>query len=488
MNKNILSDAIGGIDIDLIEWFVKKENALLNKKKTADKKSKLQVIGRVLPAAAIISVVLLFAFVILQVAQGGLPWFRHADVRFESFSGTSLLLNDDSFVSAQISETQSTAASLSYVINKVNKNIVNIDNTIDAQGSNGMYADPGDCYDVIPEIYKIYDIDQAIVMFDNNEYLSVTIKLDNPYEYYICDFYMNCTSPNAEILVDGEWQPIDGLTKIRWTGNTNRLATYTVRLPDAESGGNLTITDMRYLNKKEVSVDMSEKNVATIYKMETPVKTEFVVNTPNYYLFKVIKSDNCRSFNIKGASVYDAENNIYQITQNGKYTIDYTYSIPDTDIVGSVRIVSSYIELLTVSLKKDIGFHYSSYEPYSQVYNWAGCFGRMGTHWILTDIRFRGTGMTFHTADPYVSIESQLQKKAAELHETAYLSDCKLEISINGNEVANCEYLELANMYSIRRGTIFLSMEKEPQEPLSGPNTVVIRWKGHEIFNEQINW
>lgn len=196
-------------------------------------------------------------------------------------------------------------------------------------------------------------IAQTVVLFDEDQYASITIELDNPYEYYICDFYVTCSQSDAKIYVDDEWLPLDGSVKIRWTGSTNRKATYTVYLPTVSGDTTVSITDMRYLNETEIAVDLAEHNVASVYRMETPLKTEFVVNTTEGLHFKVIESANCLSYTVENA-VSTEEAGVYIIEADGTYKVKYTYSIPGTDRTGEGELISEEIEILKIFHKTGI--------------------------------------------------------------------------------------------------------------------------------------
>ena len=481
MNKKLLSDSIGSIDIKLIEWYLRKEEFLKGRSKKSSIPSYIKIIPIVAAAVCIITAL----SIVMPYVSGGILWW-HSDVRLESISGTNAQYVEKHDTPAQTFANLSASANAVYASYKIIKRSNNV------LLANDDYTDPDvqdnneavDDFDVVPADYSIDAIPQTVVYFGDNEYAEVTIKLDNPYEYYICDFYMNSSSQSAEILVDGEWQPLDGQTKIRWTGMTNRAATYIVRLTNGDESANISITEMRYLNKREIAVDLSRKNIATVYRINTPVKTEFVVNTPERYLFKVITGDSCVSYNVEGASVYDSGNNIYQLTNNGSYTINYTYNIPGTKLTGTGKIVSSEIELLTIHHffglldlpEAGKGLYSASFSSqYDAIFNAYNTLGEYETNCRILQINFRGTGMNFHAADYNDPMESNLLG--------SYICDSKLKVSINGGEFFPCIYFENEANAVSRYGRIYTFANNPPR---NSNVKVEVKWNGYTIYKDTL--
>lgn len=277
-------------------------------------------------------------------------------------------------------------------------------------------------------------IAQTVVLFDENKYASVTIALDNPNEYYICDFYMTCSQPDAMINVDNKWLPLDGSVKIRWTGSTNREATYTVYLPTVSGDTTVSITDMRYLNETEIAVDLAEHNVANVYRMEIPVKTEFVVNTTEGFYFRVITNENCLSYTVENAVPTD-EADVYRLESDGTYTVKYTFSIPGSDRTGEGAIISEEIEVLRIFHKTGI---YLADDQGIPLIAYTFGDGALNEHYgvtgQITNPEIVGTGITFHPADPKDPKEKDFP--------TWYFCDANLTISINGSEFAHALYIQ----------------------------------------------
>lgn len=230
-------------------------------------------------------------------------------------------------------------------------------------------ADPPSVWNDVAS-FEMPSIPQALVLFDENPYASVSIELDNPYDYYIADFYMICSEPGAQIFVDGRWIPLDGSTKIRWTGTTNRFTSYYVYLPQIRANADITITDMRYLNEKEVAVDLEKHNVANVYRIEQPVRTQFLVNREDGYYFRVIQSKDAFDVQVENAepdSTLDPQySDVYVLRQDGAaYTVKFSYTVPGTDVVGGGTITSPKIELLKIT-ETNNGNVQLSYSGYSE--------------------------------------------------------------------------------------------------------------------------
>lgn len=310
---------------------------------------------------------------------------------------------------------------------------------------------------------------QTVVIFDSDQYASITIKLDNPYEYYVCDFYMICSEPNAMIWVDDEWLPLDGSAKIRWTGATNRKTTYTVFLPDVSDGATITIQDMRYLNEKEIAVDLAEHDIAKIYRIESPVRTQFVVNTPEFFLFKVIQSENCVSVNVDNAT-YDPNEDAYKMTENAAYKVKFTYKIPGTELLGEGEIVSEEIKLLTVYIQPSVDGIPFFVEDSEDLWN-----TYYGTTCHIGGINFIGTGITFHIAD--------LNDEKEKNFPSRYFCDTMLTVSIGDSEFAETLYLETNTNGSDRFGWLYLKLGSLPTNLVQ---TFTVKWNGYIIYTG--NW
>lgn len=107
-------------------------------------------------------------------------------------------------------------------------------------------------------------VPQGLVLFEDCEYGELTIKLNNPKQFYIYDLRIKCEVEAARILVDNNWIKMDGETKIRWSGATNNSATYKIYVPKGvatERTGRINILDLRYGDDR-IRVDLNEKNVA----------------------------------------------------------------------------------------------------------------------------------------------------------------------------------------------------------------------------------
>ena len=272
---------------------------------------------------------------------------------------------------------------------------------------------------------------QTVVLFDDNKYAEITIKLENPYEYYICDFIMTYTDPNAQIYVDDEWIPLDGSVKIRWTGSTNRKAKYNVYLPTFSDESKIIIKEMKYLNEKEIMVDLNNHEVADVYSMEQPLKDEFVVNTTSGYIFSITKSSNCTIDSITGAE-YDKEKNVYKT--NDAYKIDYSFTLPNRDIVLKGNIEKKITPLyVTCGINRDLNDY--DVQIYDSTHaDWMGLSS--GFHGVrIHNFRISGTGFITFKGNanwPKYYYESQ-----------NYFTD--FSASIDDGPICKCLYLTQPN-------------------------------------------
>lgn len=306
-------------------------------------------------------------------------------------------------------------------------------------------------------------VEQTVVLFAENQYASITINLDNPYDYYICDFYMTCSQADAMIYVDDEWLPLDGSVKIRWTGSTNRKATYTVYLPTVDAGATISVKDMRYLNEKEIAIDLNAHDVANVYRMEAPVKTEFVVNTPEFFLFKVIQSENCSAVTVEGAT-YDENEGAYKMTADGVYKVKYTYTIPGTDLIGEGEIVSDEIELLTCST---VHSHVDG-PILATIANFYGIDTQ------LQNLIFSGTGVTFRDADTS-------QPEEAFYPDFSYCN-VMFEVSLNGLDFVPAKYVKSATFGNSFNYDLWLDTDINWDDN-GTTQPIEIRWNGYTIYS-----
>ena len=325
-------------------------------------------------------------------------------------------------------------------------------------------------------VSQMSSVNQTIVLLDNNKYANVTIKLDNPYEYYICDFYMNYSELGAEIYVDDEWIPLDGETKIRWTGSTNRKATYLIYLPNVNENSQITLTDMRYLDKKEVAVDISRHNVAEVYSIDNPINVIFVANSLDYYYFRLDILENC-NVNIEGAS-YDDNLKLYK-SNGGTYRVEYTYLIPNTQKTISGVISHNYTLLsIQCGLLPEQGDY---------AYGDVGSWGSMDLEWgffptfYISNFRIRGTGFTLEKGD------DSYYKGVRYMSSYDYFKDYneEMKISINGGAFYGFVYREMDNNGGVSGWGQLCT--KGGYCNNSSPCRITLKWNDIIIFDEYVN-
>lgn len=458
--KNII-DALSGIHFDMVLDAAPAEEGGASRTKPRKKKTKW---ARFLPIAACVLLCACLTPFVLNLL-GGLP-AAASEVRLTGISGGNL-----SELPEGVSELklQSAPEVMLLTGRPVVPELTDEDfqqpEDVDVTGASSLSAVP-----------------QTVVLFDENRYASVTIALDNPYEYYICDFYMTCSQPDAMINVDNKWLPLDGSVKIRWTGSTNREATYTVYLPTVSGDTTVSITDMRYLNETEIAVDLAEHNVASVYRMETPLKTEFVVNTTEGFYFRVLTTENCLSYTVENA-VPTEEAGVYRLEANGTYRVKYTYSIPGTDLSGEGEIVSEEIELLRISIDGQLVLDEFRNNPFICYVNIGDPYDEMWRNYGATSridrLELSGTGITFRKADPDDPRESKVQ--------TYYFCDANLTISINGSEFAHCIYTANAPTYEYDLVGFIFNLHSSQPVDTSGLDypprvTIELKWNGYTIY------
>ena len=146
-------------------------------------------------------------------------------------------------------------------------------------------------YTTTPEIQTMSNTHSGDELLENDGgYLSIfksqtiinfTIKLNNPYDYYILDFRLGADDEEVEYYTSEKtWKSIAD-RDIRWMGSDNATCTYILRLssPDA-TPSKIRIKWMYYTDKHDgrnrFAVNMNNKDKYTIYKFDESIKDESV--------------------------------------------------------------------------------------------------------------------------------------------------------------------------------------------------------------------
>jgi len=123
--------------------------------------------------------------------------------------------------------------------------------------------------------------DDYLAIFKDQTIINFTIKLNNPYDFYIMDFRLAADDEEVEYYTtEGTWKSIKD-RDIRWMGSDNETCTYQLRLlsPDA-TPSNIRIKWMYYSDKRDgrnkFTVNLNNKERYTIYKVDSDIKNTAV--------------------------------------------------------------------------------------------------------------------------------------------------------------------------------------------------------------------
>lgn len=119
--------------------------------------------------------------------------------------------------------------------------------------------------------------DDYLAIFKDQTIINFTIKLNNPYDYYIMDFRLVAEDEEVEYYTSEKtWKPIKD-RDIRWMGSDNETCTYILKLPTPEATpSNIKIKWMYYTDKHEgrnkFAVNLNNRDRYTIYKVDSEVR------------------------------------------------------------------------------------------------------------------------------------------------------------------------------------------------------------------------
>ena len=173
---------------------------------------------------------------------------------------------------------------------------------------------------------------QHTTIFKSQNEITFDIKLDNPKNYYIMDFKLNCAEENIEYYdsVMEEWTAITDCW-IRWNGSNNQRARYKIRFNDpAVVIDKISVSDMYYSDRTDgtnkTAVNMNDRETYVVYKVdENLVGVETVTNSFEEYVFNVKKADGVvvKSVKCDDTELIPAADGTYKTDKSGKINVEY---------------------------------------------------------------------------------------------------------------------------------------------------------------------
>lgn len=114
---------------------------------------------------------------------------------------------------------------------------------------------------------------QFLIVEKENQEFNLTIELNNPNDYHIFDFTLECDDQDAQIYLDGTFQLLSGLRSINWNGGTNTRYTIALIISSDSYLNSIRLTSLYYSdrtdNSTKLSANLNGKGVVDIYKVDS---------------------------------------------------------------------------------------------------------------------------------------------------------------------------------------------------------------------------
>lgn len=196
-----------------------------------------------------------------------------------------------------------------------------------------------------------------ILIYKDENNIQLTVQLDNPKKESIDALEIACDDENAEILVDGEYKPLNVTANgrvVNWSSEDPYEKTFYLRTISQDDLNTFRINDIK-VNKEwqNKGLDNNELSVYKITKEDLDVK--FITNTTEYYECEFIYGEKVSNLNVT-ASVPEAltwvSTSRVRVTQN--CTLNWSY---DFTFDGVVRhwVEKKEIELLKIIIPNSDG-------------------------------------------------------------------------------------------------------------------------------------
>lgn len=222
-------------------------------------------------------------------------------------------------------------------------------------------------------------------IFKSQTIINFTIKLNNPYDYYILDFRLGADDEEVEYYTSEKtWKSIAD-RDIRWMGSDNATCTYILKLSNPETTvSKIKIKWMYYTDKHDgrnrFAVNMNNKDRYTIYKFDDSIKNDAITfadlknpldgKTPDgsewaSISFKMVLKKGVTIDRLYTYNPYTEIYTDYEIREDGIYNdvdfgyvenyVDYSYTERNVTIkIKKVFIAYRYLEIFYLRSKPEI--------------------------------------------------------------------------------------------------------------------------------------
>ena len=197
-----------------------------------------------------------------------------------------------------------------------------------------------------------------ILIYKDENNIQLTVQLDNPKGESIDALEIACDDESAEILVDGEYKPLNVTSNgrvVNWAQEDPYEKTFYLRTISQDDLNTFRVNDIKvngaWQNK---GLDNNELSVYKITKEDLDVK--FITNTTEYYECEFIYGEKVSNLNVT-ASVPEAltwiNTSRVRVTQN--CTLNWSYDFTFDGVVRKWRDDID-VELLNVTSIREEGY------------------------------------------------------------------------------------------------------------------------------------
>ena len=209
-----------------------------------------------------------------------------------------------------------------------------------------------------------------VLIYKDENNIQLTVQLDNPKGESIDALEIACDDESAEILVDGEYKPLNVTGNgrvVNWAQEDPYEKTFYLRTISQDDLNTFRVNDIKvngaWQNK---GLDNNELSVYKITKEDLDVK--FIANTTEYYECEFIYGEKVSNLNVT-ASIPEAltwvSTSRVRVTQN--CTLNWSYDFTFDGVVRSWK-EDEEIELLDVKKIEDYSDYFYIFDDHTEIY------------------------------------------------------------------------------------------------------------------------
>jgi hypothetical protein len=204
-------------------------------------------------------------------------------------------------------------------------------------------------------------------MYKSQSEITFTIKLNNPKGESIDAIELTCDDPNAQIMVDGEYKPIqfnensEGVKSriVNWAQEDPYEKVYYIKTTSMDDINTLRVIDLK-VNGEWQNHPLSNDELK-IYKMnEEDLKWKFVQNCFNWYKWSFENSERISNLKVMfdGEEVLANSEGVYKIERSGLVKWEYDYTYEGITVHWNDERNIELVEIVYTPEKEDLGIIY----------------------------------------------------------------------------------------------------------------------------------